>query len=134
MLPGLSLNSSRIHEFVTYVLQQCGGTFVFKGPWFGSLDSLLTSNPANHFSEQRQEVDMKEVLKRFLFDFVCLLMLGFDPNSLSIEFPRVPYKQAYYDMEEVIFQRNLKPQWFWEATEMASNWGREEDENQFGDL
>ncbi|KAG5230250.1 p450 domain-containing protein [Salix suchowensis] len=188
MLPGLSLNSSRIHEFVTSVLQQCGGTFVFKGPWFGSLDSLLTSNPANvhhilrkkafnyhkgldfkeifaeifgdgifcsdgdrwktqrrtihsfikhskfeeaveriiqqkvsqgifvilqHFSEQRQEVDMKEVLKRFLFDFVCLLMLGFDPNSLSIEFPRVPYKQAYYDMEEVIFQRHLKPQWFW---------------------
>ncbi|KAJ6294169.1 hypothetical protein OIU76_022286 [Salix suchowensis] len=169
MLPGLSLNSSRIHEFVTSVLQQCGGTFVFKGPWFGSLDSLLTSNLANvhhilrkkvfnyhkgiefkeifaeifgdgifcsdgdrwktqrrtihsfikhskfeeaHFSEQRREVDMKEVLKRFLFDFVCLLMLGFDPNSLSIEFPRVPYKQAYYDMEEVIFQRHLKPQWF----------------------
>ncbi|KAJ6410301.1 hypothetical protein OIU84_007117 [Salix udensis] len=188
MLPGLFLNSSRIHEFLTHVLQQCGGTFAFKGPWFGSLDFLVTSNPANvhhilrkkvfnyhkglefkeifaesfgdgifcadgdrwktqrrtihsfikdskfeeaveriiqrkvsqgifvileHFSEQREEVDMQDVLKRFAFDFVCLLMLGFDPNSLSIEFPRVPYKQAYYDMEEVALQRHLKPQRFW---------------------
>ncbi|KAF9667954.1 hypothetical protein SADUNF_Sadunf15G0076700 [Salix dunnii] len=188
MLPGLFRNSARVHEFVTYVLQQCGGTFVFKGPWMGTLDALLTSNPANvhhvlrkkafnyhkgvefkeifdeifgdgifsadgdrwktqrrtihsfiryskfeeaveriiqrkvlqgifvileHFSEQREEVDMQDVLKRFMFDFVCLLMLGFDPNSLSIEFPQVPYKQAYYDMEEVVLQRHLKPQWFW---------------------
>ncbi|KAB5525070.1 hypothetical protein DKX38_022819 [Salix brachista] len=188
MLPGLSLNSSRIHEFLTYVLQQCGGTFAFKGPWFGSLDFLVTSNPANvhhilrkkvfnyhkgvefkeifaesfgdgifcadgdrwktqrrtihsfikdskfeeaveriiqrkvsqgifvileHFSEQREEVDMQEVLKRFMFDFACLLMLGFDSNSLSIDFPQVPYKQAYYDMEEVLLQRHVKPQWFW---------------------
>ncbi|KAJ6676583.1 ALKANE HYDROXYLASE MAH1-LIKE [Salix viminalis] len=188
MLPGLFLNSSRMHVFLTYVLQQCGGTFSFKGPWFGSLDFLVTSNPANvhhilrkkvfnyhkglefkeifaesfgdgifcadgdrwktqrrtihsfikdskfeeaveriiqrkvsqgifvileHFSEQREEVDMQDVLKRFAFDFVCLLMLGFDPNSLSIEFPRVPYKQAYYDMEEVALQRHLKPQGFW---------------------
>ncbi|KAI5562802.1 hypothetical protein POPTR_015G086900v4 [Populus trichocarpa] len=193
MLPGLFRNSSRVHEFVTYVLRQCGGTFVFKGPWFGGLDFLVTSNPANvhhilrkkafnyhkglefkeifaesfgngifcadgdrwktqrrtihsfiknskfeeaaerniqrkvlhgifvileHFSEQRKEVDMQDVLKRFMFDYSCLLLLGFDPNSLSIEFRQVPYKQAYYDMEEVILQRHLKPQRFWKL----QNW------------
>ncbi|OMO69318.1 Cytochrome P450 [Corchorus olitorius] len=48
MLPGLVWNSDRIFDFFTHeILDLCGGTFKFKGPWFPSLDFVLTSNPMN---------------------------------------------------------------------------------------
>ncbi|XP_050222273.1 alkane hydroxylase MAH1-like [Mercurialis annua] len=39
MIPGLAQNMSRI--------QEAGGTFLFKGPWFSGMDFLLTSDPKN---------------------------------------------------------------------------------------
>lgn len=48
MLPGLVCNLDRIFDFFTYdILDLCGGTFKYKGPWFPSLDFVLTSNPMN---------------------------------------------------------------------------------------
>ncbi|XP_073057565.1 alkane hydroxylase MAH1-like [Primulina eburnea] len=47
MLPGLLRHRNRIHEFLTDVLQQSGGTFMFKGPWLGNMDMLITCDPAN---------------------------------------------------------------------------------------
>ncbi|KAG6747128.1 hypothetical protein POTOM_049508 [Populus tomentosa] len=45
--------------------------------------------------------------------YICALVLGFDPNCLSIDFPQVPYEKAYDVMEEVAFRRHLKPRGFW---------------------
>ncbi|XP_073157804.1 alkane hydroxylase MAH1-like [Henckelia pumila] len=47
MLPGLLSHRNRVHEFLTDVLRQNGGTFMFKGPWFGNMDMLITCDPAN---------------------------------------------------------------------------------------
>ncbi|XP_073057564.1 alkane hydroxylase MAH1-like [Primulina eburnea] len=47
MLPGLLAHRNRIHDFITECLQQNGGTFVFKGPWFGNMDMFYTCDPAN---------------------------------------------------------------------------------------
>ncbi|XP_073029789.1 alkane hydroxylase MAH1-like [Primulina eburnea] len=47
MLPGLLLNSARVHEFVTEILQESGGSLMFKGPWFSSMDMFITSDPAD---------------------------------------------------------------------------------------
>lgn len=48
MLPGLACNLDRIFDLFTCdILDLCGGTFKFKGPWFPSLDFVLTSNPMN---------------------------------------------------------------------------------------
>ncbi|CAH9143487.1 unnamed protein product [Cuscuta epithymum] len=47
MLPGLLHKAGHIHDFVTDVLGEVGGTFEFKGPWFSGLDMLVTSDPAN---------------------------------------------------------------------------------------
>ncbi|KAK4413915.1 Alkane hydroxylase MAH1 [Sesamum alatum] len=47
MLPGLLLNIHRVHDYVTEILSECGGTFKFKGPLFSNMDMVLTSDPAN---------------------------------------------------------------------------------------
>ncbi|XP_019183066.1 PREDICTED: alkane hydroxylase MAH1-like [Ipomoea nil] len=47
MLPAIQQNASRIHDYITEGLGQCGGTFLFKGPWFANMDMLITCDPAN---------------------------------------------------------------------------------------
>ncbi|XP_019183428.1 PREDICTED: alkane hydroxylase MAH1-like [Ipomoea nil] len=47
MSPGFLQNAGRIHEYVTEILRQSGGTFEFKGPWFANMDMLITCDPAN---------------------------------------------------------------------------------------
>ncbi|KAL2473243.1 Cytochrome [Forsythia ovata] len=47
MLPGLFLNRHGLHSFITEVLHNSDGTFVFKGPWFSNMEMVMTSDPAN---------------------------------------------------------------------------------------
>ncbi|XXG61335.1 hypothetical protein AAC387_Pa04g3021 [Persea americana] len=47
MLPYLLLNIHRLHDWCTQVLRDYGCTLVFKGPWFASMDMLVTCDPAN---------------------------------------------------------------------------------------
>ncbi|XVF16339.1 hypothetical protein REPUB_Repub10bG0023000 [Reevesia pubescens] len=59
------------------------------------------------------EVDFQDVIQRFNYDSMCLLVLGFDPNSLSIEFPVVPSKDAFNQVEEGLLYRHIVPTSFW---------------------
>ncbi|KAJ0967501.1 hypothetical protein J5N97_024418 [Dioscorea zingiberensis] len=47
MLPTLLSNVHRIHDWGTDVVRASGCSFMFKGPWFSSMDILVTSDPAN---------------------------------------------------------------------------------------
>ncbi|KAL9147000.1 hypothetical protein ABFS82_13G147000 [Erythranthe guttata] len=47
MLPGALANIGRPHEYITEVLQQNGGTFYHKGPWFTNLNIMFTCDPVN---------------------------------------------------------------------------------------
>ncbi|KAM3687283.1 hypothetical protein ACB098_10G067300 [Castanea mollissima] len=47
MLPGLLQNLSNVHEYFTWLLKHNGGTLEFKGPWFTSMNFMLTSDPMN---------------------------------------------------------------------------------------
>ncbi|KAL0300973.1 UNVERIFIED_CONTAM: Alkane hydroxylase MAH1 [Sesamum radiatum] len=47
MLPAVVQYLHRGHDKVTEVLCECGGTYWFRGPWFGNIDMLFTSDPAN---------------------------------------------------------------------------------------
>ncbi|KAG8651629.1 hypothetical protein MANES_06G006400v8 [Manihot esculenta] len=58
-------------------------------------------------------VDIQDVFQRFTFDNICQLVLGFDPNSLSIEFPEVPYQKAFDDVEEAVIYRHAVPGSIW---------------------
>nr|XP_027088871.1 alkane hydroxylase MAH1-like [Coffea arabica] len=47
MMPDLFLNVHRTQDYITEILQESGGTFEFKGPWFANMDMLVTSDSAN---------------------------------------------------------------------------------------
>ncbi|KAL5860546.1 hypothetical protein ACOSQ4_001842 [Xanthoceras sorbifolium] len=188
MLPGVVHNLWRIHEYVAQSLKESGSyTLVFKGPWFGNTDYLLTSDPVNvhhilsrnfsnygkgpklrmimeplgdglliaegdswkiqrriihsvmksskfesaldkiirgkverglvpvveHVAKLGIEVDLQEVFQRFTFDTTCLMLLGFDPNCLSVEFPEVAFGKAYGDMNEIALYRHVVPESIW---------------------
>ena len=42
-----SSNASNVHDYVTWLLKQIGGTFKFKGPWFINMTFMVTSDPMN---------------------------------------------------------------------------------------
>ncbi|KAJ8750382.1 hypothetical protein K2173_014297 [Erythroxylum novogranatense] len=66
-----------------------------------------------HVSEQGTTLDLQDVFQRFTFDNICLLVLGFDPKSLSVELPDIAYKQAFDDVEEAVFYRHIVPISIW---------------------
>lgn len=188
MLPALVSNSYRIYDFFTDAVHFHGGTFKFKGPWFPSMDFVLTSHPMNvnhilnknydnyekgpefreifepfgegivtsdshvwksqrkvlqpftktnkkfavyldrifwqvlekglfpvleHVMKLGIEVDIENVLQRFDYDHICLLALGYHPKSLSVEFPEVPSKVAFDEVEEALLYRNIVPKPVW---------------------
>nr|GLL19550.1 alkane hydroxylase MAH1-like [Ipomoea trifida] len=47
MSPAILQNAGRIHEYITEILRESGGTFEIKGPWFANMDMLITCDPAN---------------------------------------------------------------------------------------
>lgn len=49
MMPAALQNVSRAHDYITEVLQlqECNGTFIFKGPLFANLDMVFTADPAD---------------------------------------------------------------------------------------
>ncbi|XP_059452591.1 alkane hydroxylase MAH1-like [Corylus avellana] len=67
----------------------------------------------DHVSNTGIEVDLQDVLQRYTFDSVCLLVLGFDPNCLSIEFPQVSHAKAFDQMERSVFCRHFVPESCW---------------------
>ncbi|KAE9449881.1 hypothetical protein C3L33_18222, partial [Rhododendron williamsianum] len=58
-------------------------------------------------------MDLQDLLQRFTFDTTCILVNGYDPNSLSLEFPEVPFTKAMDDLEETILIRHVVPESFW---------------------
>ncbi|XP_022132569.1 alkane hydroxylase MAH1-like [Momordica charantia] len=64
--------------------------------------------------ENGSVLDFQDLFQRFSFDCTCMLVTGFDFNSLSIDFPQVPFSKAMDDVEEVIFLRHLIPKSLWE--------------------
>ncbi|KAL4378336.1 hypothetical protein GQ457_02G037780 [Hibiscus cannabinus] len=66
----------------------------------------------DHFAKRGLVVDLEDVFQRFTFDATCILVTGHDPRCLSLEFPEVLFSKALDDVEEAIFYRYVRPQWF----------------------
>jgi hypothetical protein len=49
----------------------------------------------DHISKLKIEVDLQDVLKWFTFDNTCLMVLGFDPVSFSVEFTKWKCENAF---------------------------------------
>ncbi|MED6220895.1 hypothetical protein PIB30_049219 [Stylosanthes scabra] len=62
-------------------------------------------------------LDLQDVFSRLMFDETCLMLLGYDPNSLSIDFPLVEVEKAFDEVEESIFYRQTVPRSIWKFQE-----------------
>ncbi|KAG5056387.1 hypothetical protein GLYMA_05G003200v4 [Glycine max] len=187
MLPQLLFNLWRAHDFFTEILKRHGPTGEFTGPWFTSMDYLVTCDPINvhhmlsknfhnyvkgpefrhifqafgdgiftadfeawkynrdlfhslfkqksfevflvktihnkvhngllpildHVQQQGRVVDLQDVFNRFTFDNICSIVLGNDPNCLSIDFSEVAIEKAFNEAEESIFYRHVVPRCVW---------------------
>ena len=56
----------------------------------------------DHVSSFGIEVDLQDIFQRFTFDSACIVVLGFDPNYLSIEFPDVSHAKAFDQLKECL--------------------------------
>ena len=67
----------------------------------------------DHVSRLGTELDLQDVFQRFTFDNTCLLVLGFDPNCLSVDLPEVASRRAFDKVEEAVFYRHMVPEFIW---------------------
>ncbi|XP_027359363.1 alkane hydroxylase MAH1-like [Abrus precatorius] len=67
----------------------------------------------DHAQQQGKVVDLQDVFNRFTFDNICYIVLGYDPNCLSIDFPEVAIETAFNQIEESIFYRHVVPKSVW---------------------
>ncbi|XP_016470477.1 alkane hydroxylase MAH1-like [Nicotiana tabacum] len=58
-------------------------------------------------------VDLQDLFQRFTFDTTCILVTGYDPGCVSIDFPDVPFSKAMDDAEEAILFRHALPEIIW---------------------
>ncbi|CAD5330403.1 unnamed protein product [Arabidopsis thaliana] len=72
----------------------------------------------NHFAEEGTTVDLQDVLGRFTFDTILILITGSDPRSLSIEMHEDELAKALDVVGEGIFFRHVKPKFLWKL----QNW------------
>ncbi|KDP35257.1 hypothetical protein JCGZ_09416 [Jatropha curcas] len=66
-----------------------------------------------HASDQDSVVDLQDLFQRFTFDITCELVTGYNPRSLSTEFPKIEFSKALDDAEEALFYRHIIPEFIW---------------------
>jgi len=67
----------------------------------------------DHVQQQGRVVDLQDLFNRFTFDNICSIVLGYDSNCLSLDFPEVEIEKAFSQAEESIFYRHIKPKSLW---------------------
>ncbi|XP_016200346.1 alkane hydroxylase MAH1-like [Arachis ipaensis] len=71
----------------------------------------------DHAWLQGTVLDLQDVFCRFTFDFTSLMVLGFDPKSLSLGFPTVEAEKAFDEIEKCLFYRQMVPKSVWKFQE-----------------
>ncbi|XP_027348040.1 alkane hydroxylase MAH1-like [Abrus precatorius] len=67
----------------------------------------------DHAWKEGLEVDLQDVFQRLTFDNICSIVLGYDPNCLSIELPHVACEKAFTDVEDALLHRHVMPRCLW---------------------
>ncbi|CAN0924602.1 Cytochrome P450 86B1 [Linum grandiflorum] len=58
-------------------------------------------------------LDLQDLMKRLTFDAICIVTLGFDPQSLSTESPHFSFEESFDLIMEVIMYRHCVPRPVW---------------------
>lgn len=60
-----------------------------------------------------QVVDLEDLFQRFIFDIICMLVMGSDPACLNVDLPEAPFYKALDEAEKVLFLRHVVPESIW---------------------
>ncbi|MED6220897.1 hypothetical protein PIB30_049221 [Stylosanthes scabra] len=71
----------------------------------------------DHACLHEKVLDLQDVFSRLMFDETSIMVLGYDPKSLSVEFPLVSAEKAFNEVQECIFYRNMVPITLWKFQE-----------------
>ncbi|XP_004489209.1 alkane hydroxylase MAH1-like [Cicer arietinum] len=114
---GIFTTDSHLWKFNRNLLQ-----YIFKQRSFEDLQERIIHNKVetslipllNHVQQQKGLiVDLQDIFNRFTFDNICSIILGHDPNCLSIDFPEIECEKAFNQAEESIFYRHTVPLCVW---------------------
>ncbi|XP_071740861.1 alkane hydroxylase MAH1-like [Rutidosis leptorrhynchoides] len=64
-------------------------------------------------SKSGSKMDLQEIFQRLTFDAILILLLGYDPKTLSIDFPYNKFEKGFTKSEEALFNRHFLPKWLW---------------------
>lgn len=67
----------------------------------------------DQMQERGMQVNLQDVFRRFTFDTICSIVMGFDPKCLAIDFPRFVYRRAFDQVSQTMFYRHIVPKCFW---------------------
>ncbi|CAL1358161.1 unnamed protein product [Linum trigynum] len=103
MLHSILNNEELQNHMMTTLKQKMEGTL------FRILDDYCSSRTG-------AEVDMQDVAKKFMFDNICLWVLGFDPGYLCVDERSKTFScgKAFEEIEEGIIYRHIVPKGVWE--------------------
>ncbi|KAJ0851138.1 putative cytochrome P450 [Helianthus annuus] len=90
---------------------------LFKHPNFHTILETTIKNKINKgllpVLDHYHVTDLQEIFQRFTFDAICVLLLDYDPESLSVDLPFVPCEKAFTDAEEALLLRHFLPEKVW---------------------
>lgn len=64
-------------------------------------------------SKQGLVVDLQDLLERFMCDTTCMMVTGYNPGSLCVDFPQLPLLEAVKRAGEALFMRFVLPETLW---------------------
>ncbi|XP_047326596.1 alkane hydroxylase MAH1-like [Impatiens glandulifera] len=97
------------------------------------IQALLKNNRFNRFLEKTSErtiekglipvldntannglvLDLQDMFIRLTFDTSCKIVTGYEPCTLSLELPEIPFSKALDEAEEAVFLRHAMPETIW---------------------
>ncbi|KAL2941805.1 Alkane hydroxylase MAH1 [Bienertia sinuspersici] len=94
-----------IYRFMTSSLKKIGSIFLNHPNFFHTLTHIAWEKVENglipildHASKHQIEVDLQDILLRFMYDTISTFMMEYDPRSLSIDLPNLPLIKSVTDV------------------------------------
>eukprot|EP01018_Ginkgo_biloba_P012965 Gb_05234 [translate_table: standard] len=110
-------DGERFKQLITTISVVFGSTG-FRSHAFQTIPTLVHGRLLpllHHASEKSVLIDLQDVLLRFAFDSISIVGIGFDPMSLALDLPDIPFIKAFEQAMEASMLRLLMPSFCWKT-------------------
>eukprot|EP01018_Ginkgo_biloba_P012959 Gb_16061 [translate_table: standard] len=110
-------DGERFKQLITTISVVFGSTG-FRSHAFQNIPALVHGRLLpllHHASEKSVLIDLQDVLLRFAFDSISIVGIGFDPMSLALDLPDIPFIKAFEQAMDASMLRLLMPSVCWKT-------------------